>query len=271
MAKADIRSKLKLKVKQSLLDLDASATPGFTGDEAKALVEISLLKARLIELQQRLYAEQKQSVLVVFQAMDTAGKDGVIRNVFSGVNPQGVSVCTFKRPSETELKHDFLWRVHAQAPEVGIVGVFNRSHYEDVLVVRVHKLATKLFWKARYAHIRAFESLLAHRGTKVIKFFLHIDLNEQKARLQDRLDDSKKTWKFEIGDLAERKLWPKYMRAYHDAIIQTDSSAAPWYVIPANKKWYRDLAVLRVLVAELEKMNPKYPKADFDPKTIVVE
>ena len=248
-----------------------SRRQGLEQDEAQAQLQCAQLQDRLIELQQRLYAEQKQSVLIVFQAMDTAGKDGVIRKVFSGVNPQGVNVVAFKRPSEIDLAHDFLWRVHAQAPEAGKITVFNRSHYEDVLVVRVHNLVSKSVWKARYQHIRNFESLLAHRGTKVIKFFLHIDLDEQARRLQERLDDPDKNWKFQVGDLAERKLWPQYMAAYKDALLETDTIEAPWHIVPANHKWFRDLVVLRIIVKELEAMNPQYPKVEFDPKSIQID
>lgn len=264
-------NRLKLEKTQSLADIDANKTPGFKGDEAAALEQCSLLRARLIQLQTQLYAEQKQSLLVVFQAMDTAGKDGVIRRVFSGLNPQGVGVVSFKRPSEKELQHDFLWRVHAHAPAAGQITLFNRSHYEDVLVVRVHKLVQKSVWQERYQLIRQFEEQLAHRGTKVVKIYLHIDLEEQRQRLQERLDDPEKNWKFEIGDLAERKLWPQYMEAYQDAITKTDTNNAPWYVIPANKKWYRDMRVLQILVDTLEKMNPQFPKATFDPKSIQID
>lgn len=270
---------LKLKKTGDLQRLDAGSTPGFDRgknnksivDEAAAQLLCAQLQDRLIELQQRLYAEQKQSLLVVFQAMDTAGKDGVIRKVFSGVNPQGVHVVAFKRPSETDLAHDFLWRVHPHAPEAGHIAVFNRSHYEDVLVVRVHKLVSKPVWKERYQHIRNFESLLAHRGTKILKFFLHIDLDEQAKRLQERLDDPSKNWKFQAADLDERKLWPQYMAAYRGALIETNTAAAPWHIVPANHKWFRDLVVLRIIVKELEAMNPQYPKPVFDPATIEID
>ena len=271
---------LKLKKTNDLQRLDANSTPGFKlakqdkasdSDEAAALLLCKQLQDKLIELQQRLYAEQKQSLLIVFQAMDTAGKDGVIRKVFSGLNPQGIRVAAFKQPSETELAHDFLWRVHPHAPEAGHITIFNRSHYEDVLVVRVHKLVSKSVWKERYQHIRNFESLLADRGTKIIKFFLHIDLDEQAKRLQERLDDPSKNWKFQVGDIDERKLWPQYMAAYRDALIETDRPQAPWHIVPANRKWFRDLVVLRVIVQELEAMNPQYPKVDFDPKAIKID
>jgi PPK2 family polyphosphate:nucleotide phosphotransferase len=264
-------NRLKLEKSQSLVDIDANKTPGFKGDEAAALERCNQLRFRLIQLQERLYAEQKQSLLVVFQAMDTAGKDSVIRRVFSGLNPQGVGVIAFKRPSEEELQHDFLWRVHAHTPAAGQITLFNRSHYEDVLVVRVHKLVSKSVWKQRYSLIRQFEDQLAHRGTQVIKIFLHIDLEEQRQRLQDRLDDPEKNWKFQVGDLAERKLWPHYMEAYRDAIVKTHSKTAPWYVIPANKKWYRDMQVLQILVDTLEKMNPQFPRVTFDPASIQIE
>lgn len=264
-------NRLKLQKSQFLDDIDASKTPGFKGGEAQALERCSLLRGRLIQLQERLYAEKKQSVLVVFQAMDTGGKDGVIRRVFSGLNPQGIRAAAFKRPSEVDLEHDFLWRVHAQTPAAGHITLFNRSHYEDVLVVRVHELVKKNVWKERYKHIRQFEELLAHRGTTVIKFFLHIDLEEQRKRLQERLDDPNDSWKFAIGDLAERKLWPEYMAAYRDAILKTDTKTAPWYVIPANNKWYRDMQVLQIMVDTLEAMNPQFPNVELDRGAIHIE
>lgn len=260
----------KFNSKSNLLKLDAGSTPGFDGPESEAREQTESLRARLVELQERLYAESRQRLLVVLQAMDTGGKDGLIRKVFSGVNPMGVKVARFERPTPRELAHDYLWRVHPQVPANGEIVIFNRSHYEDVLVVRVNGLAPKSRWEKRFGHIRDFERLLADEGTRVVKLFLHIDRDEQARRLQARLDDPAKNWKFDAHDLEQRKHWEAYMEAFKDAILETDRDFAPWYVIPANKKWYRDYAALRILVDTLEDMNPQYPKPDFDPESVRV-
>ncbi len=254
-----------------LKTLSGNATPGFKGEESSARERTDQLRDRLVDLQRRLHAGQQHRVLVVLQAMDTGGKDGAIRKVFSGVNPLGVKVARFERPTPIELAHDFLWRVHAHAPARGEIVIFNRSHYEDVLVVRVNDLQPKSVWEKRYGHIRDFEKLLFDEGTTILKFYLHIDRDEQKERLQARLDDPDKNWKFDAHDLEQRRFWDAYMRAFRDAIVETDRPHAPWYVIPANRKWYRDYAILNILVDTLEKLDLKYPKADFDPSTIVVE
>ena len=245
----------------SLARVDTRATGGAPGDKTRTQRASDTLRARLIELQARLYAEHRRSLLVVLQAMDTGGKDGTIRNVFAGVNPQGVQVTSFKRPTDEELAHDFLWRIHAAAPGHGHIGVFNRSHYEDVLVASVHALAPPKVIRARYEHICAWEANLADAGTRVVKIMLHISRDEQRARLQSRLDDPAKHWKFEPGDLAERERWPDYMRAFQSALNHTSTAAAPWHVIPADRKWYRDWAVLTVLTQTLEAMDPQYPPA----------
>ena len=255
----------------SLLKLAAGATPGFKGEEQTAREETDRLRAELVELQQRLHAEGERKLLVVFQAMDTGGKDGAIRKVFSGVNPMGVGVARFERPTPAELAHDFLWRVHPKVPAKGDIVIFNRSHYEDVLVVRVNALVPEPVWRQRFDAIRNFELLLHDEGTTIVKFYLHIDRDEQKRRLQDRLDDPKKHWKFDPHDLEQRKRWDDYMVAYRDAIVETDRKHAPWYVIPANKKWFRDLAVLRILVDTLRRMDPKFPPPSFDPKTLRID
>jgi PPK2 family polyphosphate:nucleotide phosphotransferase len=228
------------------------------------------LNHRLEELQELLHAEHKHKVLIVLQAMDTGGKDGTIRHVFEGVNPQGVRVASFKKPTPEELGHDFLWRVHKQVPGRGEIVIFNRSHYEDVLVVRVHDLAPKGVWSKRYDHINDFERMLVDEGTTILKFFLHIDLDEQKERLQARLDEPNKRWKFNPADLEERKLWPMYVKAYEDAISKTSTDWAPWYVIPANRKWYRNLVVGTVIIEALEDLNMRYPKPEFDPAEIKI-
>jgi PPK2 family polyphosphate:nucleotide phosphotransferase len=225
---------------------------------------LSELHKQLSEYQENLYAEHRQSLLLVFQAIDTGGKDGTIRNLLTGVNPAGVSVASFKSPSAEELNHDFLWRIHAQAPGRGIIGVFNRSHYEDVLVTRVHGLIEPHTWQQRYQDINNFEQLLARNGTRVLKFFLHISKDEQARRLQARLDDPKKRWKFEPGDLQERKFWDAYQVAFQEALAATSTADCPWYVIPANDKRARDLAIAEIVTAALADMNPQPPAADFD-------
>jgi PPK2 family polyphosphate:nucleotide phosphotransferase len=199
-------------------------------------------------------------VLLVFQAMDAAGKDGTIKHVLSGVNPQGCQVWAFKVPTEEELSHDFLWRVHAKTPRKGQITIFNRSHYEDVVVVRVKSIVPEKVWRARYDEINDFEDLLRTAGTRVVKFYLHISRDEQKGRLQSRLDNPDKHWKFAVGDLAERERWDDYMAAYEDAINKCTTEHAPWYVVPANKKWYRNLVIARAIVDTLENMDPRYPE-----------
>jgi PPK2 family polyphosphate:nucleotide phosphotransferase len=227
------------------------------------------LTARLAELQERFYADGRHRLLVVLQGTDTSGKDGTIKDVFHGVNPSGVRIASFKAPSEHELAHDYLWRIHAQAPPKGEITVFNRSHYEDVLVVRVHDLVPKNVWRKRYDQIRAFEQMLFESDTVILKFFLHISKEEQRARLQARIDDPTKRWKFQHGDLEERKLWDDYQRAYEDALSKTSAEWAPWYVVPANQKWYRNFVVGSVVVAALEGLHMKYPEIDLS--NIVVE
>jgi len=240
-------------------------------DEVKALLAEDA--KRLGELQGRLYAEDKWSVLIVLQGMDTAGKDGVIEHVMAGVNPQGCVVHAFKAPSAEEIDHDFLWRSAVRLPERGRIGIFNRSHYEEVLVVRVHpdllarqklppSLMGKDIWEHRFKDIRGFERHLARSGTVVLKFFLHISREEQRQRLLARLDEPAKRWKFSAGDIAERKLWDKYMAAYEDAIRATSRDEAPWYVVPADNKPFARLVVARAIVDALSRLDLKYPKVD---------
>jgi PPK2 family polyphosphate:nucleotide phosphotransferase len=212
-------------------------------------------------LQDVLYAEHKRSMLIVLQAMDAGGKDGTIKHVMSGVNPQGCIVTSFKQPTQHELDHDYLWRVHQAAPAKGMIGIFNRSHYEDVLVVRVHDLVPKDVWSKRYDQINAFEELLAESGTVIVKFFLHISKEEQRRRFDERNKDPNKNWKSSDADERERKFWDEYQDAYEDAIAKTSTKHAPWFVIPANEKWFRNLAVSHVLVKTLEDLNLQYPKA----------
>ena len=239
---------------------DASATDGAPGDRSATEAAEPALQARLLELQSRLWAEARRSLLVVLQGMDAAGKDGTIRYVFTGLDPQAVTVTSFKEPTSEELGHDFLWRVHARAPGAGEIGIFNRSHYEDVLVVRVHKLVHDSIWKQRYAHINAFESLLAHGGTTVVKVFLHLSLEEQGRRLLERLDRPDKRWKTRRSDFVERERWAEYREAYTDMLERTSTDVAPWYIVPADRKWYRNWAVSKILVHTLEQMDPRYPE-----------
>ncbi len=245
--------------KTRLGEIDTGSACSFKGDKAATQAVLAQLKAQLAGLQTLLYAEHKRKVLVVLQAMDTGGKDGVIRNVFSGVNPQGVRVVGFKAPSAEELDHDYLWRVHQRLPGRGELVVFNRSHYEDVLITRVHGWIDERTAKRRFRQINDFEAMLVEEGTLVLKFFLHISKDEQKARLQDRLDDPAKIWKFNPGDLVEREKWDDYQRAYEGAIGATSSPHAPWHIVPADKKWIRDLYVGSVLVSSLEALGMRYP------------
>lgn len=247
---------------------DKSAFPERKKEGRKRLLE---LNEQLEELQELLYAEHKHKVLIVLQAMDTGGKDGTIRHVFEGVNPQGVRVAGFKKPTPQELDHDYLWRVHRQTPGRGEIVIFNRSHYEDVLVVRVHSLVPQEVWSKRYDHINAFERTLVDEGTTMVKFFLHIDLEEQKQRFQARLDEPHKHWKFNPADLDERKLWPEYVRAYEDTLSRTSTDWAPWYIVPANRKWYRNLVVGTVITETLASLDMQYPEPDFDPAGIQIE
>ncbi|HUS67301.1 MAG TPA: polyphosphate kinase 2 family protein [Kofleriaceae bacterium] len=226
--------------------------------------------ARLADLQELLYAENQRAVLVVLQAMDTGGKDGTIRHVFRGLDPTGCRVTSFKKPSEEELDHDFLWRMHRGVPRFGEIGIFNRSHYEDVLVVRVNELVPPAVWKKRYDRINEWERDLTEAGITVVKFFLNISKDEQKERLQARLDDPAKRWKFAMDDLAARKQWDAYQAAYEDVLSKCSTEHAPWHIVPANKKWYRNLVVARTLVEILEGMAPKPRPVKID-KSIVIE
>jgi PPK2 family polyphosphate:nucleotide phosphotransferase len=243
----------------------------FQGGKTDGESHLEELSSELMALQDVLYAQNKHKILVVLQGMDTAGKDGAISHVFKGVNPQGVRIANFKVPSEEELAHDYLWRVHKQTPQHGQIVIFNRSHYEDVLVVRVHSLAPKKIWSRRYQHINAFERMLSEEGTTILKFFLHIDKDEQKQRLLARLQSPDKHWKFRIGDLEERGLWPKYERAYEDVLTKTSTHWAPWYIVPSNRKWYRNLVIGRVLISTLNSLKMEYPSPDIDLSQIVIE
>ncbi len=246
---------------------DRSWFPG-TKKEGRRLTKA--LNRRLEELQELLWAEHRHRLLVVLQAMDTGGKDGTIRHVFDGTNPQGVKVAAFKRPTPVELAHDYLWRVHPHVPGDGEIAIFNRSHYEDVLVVRVHGLVPEDRWRRRYGHIVEFERLLTDEGTTIVKLFLHISKEEQRERLQARLDEPDKRWKFSQADLAERERWDDYQAAYEEALSRTSTDDAPWYVVPADRKWYRNLVVSKILVDRLEALDMRYPDPGDDLAGIVV-
>ncbi len=222
------------------------------------------LNRKLETLQELLYAEGKHKILIVFQAMDAGGKDGTIRQVFEGANPQGVKVASFKKPTHKELSHDYLWRVHKHTPANGEIAIFNRSHYEDVLVVRVEDLVSKKVWKKRYEHINNFEKMLADEGTTILKFYLNISKDEQKERFEERLDKKEKNWKFSLGDLEVRKKWNNYMKAYEDMLEKTSTKYAPWYIIPSNRKWYRNLVIASIIIDKLEKLKMEFPEPQDD-------
>jgi PPK2 family polyphosphate:nucleotide phosphotransferase len=247
-----------------LEDIDPDDTGDFKGNKDDGKETLDGINQELEALQYRLYAAQHHRLLVVFQGMDTSGKDGAIRHVFNGVNPQGVRVASFKAPTPIELDHDYLWRIHQRTPAKGEIVIFNRSHYEDVLVVRVHNLVPEETWRKRYDHIRHFEQMLVDEGTTILKFFLYINKKEQKERLLARLKDPDKNWKFDPNDLKERERWDDYLRAYEDAINLTSTDAAPWYVVPANRKWYRNLVIASTIVETLKKLNPQPPAPDED-------
>ncbi len=243
-----------------LADWPTRTTDGWRGGKKAARAALPELNEHLADLQQMLYADGRHKVLVVLQGMDTAGKDGTIKHVFRTINPLGVRVTNFTRPNDVELAHDFLWRVHQHTPRSGNISIFNRSHYEDVLIVRVHELVGEQVWRPRYQHIRNFEQMLADEGTVIVKLFLHISRDEQKRRLQERLDNPSKHWKFEHGDIEERAHWAAYTAAYEDALTSTSSTDAPWFVIPADRKWYRNLVVSQLLIDTLENLDMRYPE-----------
>ena len=240
--------------------VDPESIDGAPGDKHATEAALVGLNEHLGSLQERLWAEGQRSLLVVLQALDTGGKDGTIRHVFRGVNPLGVRVTSFKAPSEEERRHDFLWRVHRCVPAAGEIGIFNRSHYEDVLIVRVHGWVSETVWRARYGAINDFERHLVEAGTTIVKIWLHISPEEQAKRLRSRLDDPAKLWKFNPEDLAERKRWHEYMAAAEEMLRRTSSPDAPWYVVPANRKWYRNWAVNQILTKTLTAMDPRFPE-----------
>jgi PPK2 family polyphosphate:nucleotide phosphotransferase len=257
------------KVDLEKIDAQEKALFGDAGKDAQE-PQFERLRAELQELQKVLYAQNQHRVLVVLQAMDTGGKDGCIRNVFSRIDPQGIHVCSFKKPTGEELGHDFLWRIHSKVPANGQLVVFNRSHYEDIIAVRVKHLFAESVWQRRYRHVIEFERMLVEEGTTLVKIFLHISKDEQKRRLEGRLANPDKHWKVNPDDLKDRALWGEFMRVYEDVISHTSTPQAPWYVVPANRKWYRDLCVARILVDTLKGLKMEFPPISWDPSKIRV-
>ena len=263
------RWRVKPEKRVKLDEIDPASTEGAPGGRNETLATLQVFHTELEGLQDRLWAEHRRSLLVVLQALDAGGKDGTIRHVFRGVNPQGTRVTSFKAPVGEEKEHDFLWRVHRAAPGAGEIGIFNRSHYEDVLVVRVLGLVTEKVWKARYALINDFEKMLDDGGTQVVKIYLHISKEEQRRRLQARLDNPDKRWKFRVENLETRRQWDDYRVAYEDALSKTSTAVAPWYIVPADRKWYRNWVISRILIETLRAMDPKYPQPMEDLPAII--
>ena len=263
--------KVKPGQKVKLKDWDPDDKSLWNDGKKAAKEKFLEINQELEKLQEILYAENKHKILILLQAMDTGGKDGVIRAVFDGVNPSGVRVASFKVPTPKELSHDYLWRIHQQTPGRGELVIFNRSHYEDVLVVRVHELVPKSVWGKRYEHINNFEKLLADEGTVILKFFLNISKEEQKQRLQERLDIPEKNWKFSSGDLKERALWDSYIEAYEDVLSKTSTDYAPWYVIPSNRNWYRNYVIGSIIVDTLKSLKMNFPPAEEGLDKITIE
>ena len=270
LADAALRYRVNPGFIPDLAAIDTRGTDTWDGDKAQGERAMKSLSRRVGDLQEQLYAEGRHRLLVVLQATDTGGKDSTIKHVFEGVNPQGVKVASFKRPNEEELAHDYLWRIHHHVPRDGQIVIFNRSHYEDVLVVRVHGMVPEERWRRRYEHIRAFEQMLADEGTTIVKFFLHISRDEQRRRLQKRLDRPEKHWKFEKGDLDERARWDDYQAAFTEAIAETSTDQAPWFVIPADRKWYRNLVISQVLISTLEGLDLQWPEAEEGLEGLVI-
>jgi PPK2 family polyphosphate:nucleotide phosphotransferase len=262
--------RVKAESKVELGKLDPSDDSLYLGGKEHHHDELHEIREELRELQSMLYAQSKHKLLVIFQAMDTGGKDGCVNTVFGRVDPLGLRVHSFKRPTEEELAYDFLWRIHQHVPETGMISVFNRSHYEDILAVKVKKIFPESVWSKRYRHIVEFERMLADEGTKIIKIFLHISKDEQKERLQARLDEPDKNWKFNPGDLDDRARWDDFMAEYEYLIEKTSTEHAPWFIIPANKKWYRNLVVGEIVIDALKSLNMSYPKVDWDPEDIKI-
>jgi PPK2 family polyphosphate:nucleotide phosphotransferase len=256
--------------KVNLSKVDPDETEHYT-DEESGLKDLEEQRQRISELQERLFAEEKRSLLVVLQAMDAGGKDGVGRGVFRGINPQGCNVWSFKEASDDEAKHDFLWRYHQKVPEAGMIGLFNRSYYEQVLSARVKGEVPEEVWHNRYKLINDFEQMLSHEGVTVLKFFLHVSKDEQKRRLEERLENPRKYWLFSENDVKERERWDEHMEAFEDAINNCSTKYAPWYVVPGNKKWFRNLVIARSIADTLEEMDPQFPPLDKKYKDIKIK
>jgi len=264
----DLPDRLRVRPGSRFKLVDSEAERCFGWDKEKALAATAENLVRLEELQYKMYADRRFAMLVALQAIDGGGKDSTIRRVFGAFNPQGCTVTAFKAPSGEELRHDYLWRIHKHAPPKGEIGVFNRSHYEDVLIVRVNDLVPEDVWSRRYDQINDFERLLDACGTRVVKIFLQISKEEQLARFQERLADRRKNWKFDTGDLEKRQQWTAYTRAFEAMFARCSTDHAPWYVVPANRKWFRDFAVSQLLIYEFEQLPLRFPTPNFDPKTI---
>jgi PPK2 family polyphosphate:nucleotide phosphotransferase len=269
--RTDLPRKLRVRGGKRVVLANSAARHTHGWDETRARAATARLAAELGELQYRLYAEGRRGVLVVLQAIDGGGKDSTIRHVFSAFNPQGCTVRAFKAPSPEELRHDFLWRIHQHVPPRGEITVFNRSHYEDVLIARVDKLVPKRVWQARYRHINEFERMLAESDIQVVKIFLHISRAEQRRRFEERIHEPRKQWKFDPQDLRKRAQWPAYGKAFGDMLGRCSTPLAPWYVVPADHKWLRDLAVAQIMAATLRAMAPRFPPPRFDPRRMRVE
>ncbi len=266
------RYRVKPNAKVDLGETDSNEKSLFQGmGKDDILPQFDDLQNQLQDLQKRLYAQNKHRILVVMQAMDTGGKDGCIKHVFSRIDPQGIHVCSFKKPSAEELAHDFLWRVHSKVPSTGQLVIFNRSHYEDIIAVRVKKIFPDEVWKRRQRHVIEFERMLAEEGTTIVKIFLHISKDEQKRRLESRLENPAKHWKINPDDLVDRARWNDFMTAYEEVISKTSTEIAPWYIVPADRKWYRNLCVARIMLDTLKKLNMEFPPIHWDPETIQIE
>jgi len=268
---ADIRKALRIKPDADTRLKDIDPSDGFGIDKDEGREQLTKNVERLSVLQYQLYAEAKRSVLIVLQGIDAGGKDGTIRHVMTGLNPQGVSVTAFKVPEGEEKRHDYLWRVHKAVPEYGQIGIFNRSHYEEVLVVRVHDLVPKKVWSRRYDEINNFERMLSDNGVTILKFLLYISKDEQLKRFHERVENKSKNWKFSQADLKEREYWDSYIDAYDDMIQKCSTDFAPWYVIPANKKWFRNLAVSQILVDTMDEMKLEFPEPAADSSKLEFE
>ncbi len=263
--------RVKPGTKVRLKDWNPDAVSTFPGDKAAGQIRLAELRQEISELQQILYAERKHRLLIVLQAMDTGGKDGTVRHVFSGIDPHGLRVVSFKAPTSHELDFDFLWRIHHRVPARGEVVVFNRSHYEDIVAVKVKNLAPKAVWERRFEHVVNFEKLLADEGTTILKFYLHISQEEQLSRLRERLSNPRKHWKFDPEDINDRQRWPKFIDAYEETLTKTAAPHAPWFIVPANKKFHRNIVVAEIVRNALAKLEPQWPQAKHDLRSVVLD